>query len=122
ALSTLNIAGLLIKTGRGTVATGPTSLDSLADAHHTDVLREDRITRYRAERDQWHAWLEDRYNVHDQARMDAIMLAMPVEPSNVKSTLWDIALANGPPDELVADDNAIELVLTMLGGRILTPG
>lgn len=120
AVTALCIAGLLMRTGRGSVATGPTSLDTLAAAHRTDAMRADRITRYRAERDQWHAWLEDRYNAHDDARIDAILAAMPAEPAGVDTTFWAIAMANGPPDDLDADHDAVELVLSMLGGRILT--
>lgn len=119
AVMALQIAGLLIKSGRGTVATGPTSLDRIAETHHTEGLREDRIARYRAERDQWHAWLDDRYNAHDEARMDAIEKARPFEHPTVESSFWEIAMANGPPDDLDVDYNAIELVLSMLGGRIV---
>lgn len=122
AVTALEIAGLLIKSGRGTVATGPESLDRLAAAHRTEALREDRIARYRAERDQWHAWLEDRYNAHDEARMDAIEKAQPIEHRSVESTFWEIAMANGPPDDLDVDYNAIELVVSLLGGRILLTG
>lgn len=120
----LEILGLLTRTGRGTVSAGPTTLDSIAASHDTDGLREDRITRYRAERDQWHAWLADRIAIREETAMDVTERVAPAEPPDVQSTFWATAMANGPPDDPYADyiDDApaIEIVLAMLGGRILT--
>lgn len=122
AVTTLQIAGLLTRTGRGSIGAGPMTLDRLAGAHDTAGAREDRITRYRAERDQWRAWLDDRDQAHDDALMDAIDQAMPAEDPEVARTFWAAALANGPPGvaELDIERHAIELVADLLGGRILT--
>ena len=128
AVTALEIAGLLARTGRGTVSPGATTLDSVAAAHDTDGLREDRITRYKAERDQWHAWLADRDTAREEAAIQALERASPEEHPDVQQTFWASAQANGPPpDGASADaadhidyDQAIDRVLDILGGRILT--
>lgn len=56
--------------------------------------------------------------------MDVTERVAPAEPPDVQSTFWATAMANGPPDDPYADyiddAQAIEIVLAMLGGRILT--
>ncbi len=120
ALTTLQIAGLIVRTGRGIVAAGETTLDSLAQAHHTDVAREDRLARYRAERDQWRAWLDEREQAHHDAHIDDLTRAVPAEHPDVERSFWAAAMAHGPPD---ADHDgelaAIDLISDLLGGRIV---
>lgn len=120
-LIALEILGLITRTGRGTVGPGKATPDSLAAAHDTDSVRQDRLARYRAQRDQWQAWLDGR----DQARVDVIMdkisHAMPAEDPDAERTFWAAALANGPPgdNDIDTDREAIDLVANVLGGRIV---
>lgn len=122
-VTALEILGLLSRTGRGTVAAGPTTLDSIGAAHNTDGLRADRITRYKAERDQWHTWLADRDTARDEAAMEATARAAPTETPDVEHARWATVMANGPPEDpyadYVDDADAVDLVITLLGGRIL---
>ena len=116
--------GLLTRTGRGTVAAGPATLDGIAAAHDTEGLRADRIARYRAERDQWHAWLADRITAREEAAMDVNARAAPAEHPDVDNSFRATAMATGPPEDPYADyiddADAVETVLAMLGGRILS--
>lgn len=128
AVTSLEIVGLLTRTGRGTVSTGTTILDDVAAAHDTDGSREDRITRYKAERDQWHAWLADRDAAREEEAIQALERAAPYEHPDVLQSFWASAHANGPPEEAadhgdhdhVDYEEAVDRVLAMLGGRILT--
>jgi hypothetical protein len=60
AIIALEIMGLVVRSGRGAVAVGGVTLDSVAMAHQTDTVRQERIDRYRTERQQWSAWLDAR--------------------------------------------------------------
>lgn len=124
AVAALEIVGLLTRTGRGTVAAGPATLDGIAAAHDTEGLRADRIARYRAERDQWHAWLADRITAREEAAMDVNARAAPAEHPDVDNSFRATAMATGPPEDPYADyiddADAVETVLAMLGGRILS--
>lgn len=124
AVTALEIMGLLTRTGRGAVATGATSLDSIGAAHDTDGLREARISRYRAERDQWHTWLADRITAREEAALDVADRVAPAEHPDVHTSFWATAMATGPPEDPYADwvddEMAIDTVMTMLGGRILS--
>ncbi|MDO3013355.1 hypothetical protein P5V34_05065 [Mycobacteroides abscessus subsp. abscessus] len=120
-LTALEILGLITRTGRGTVAPGATTLDSLATAHDTDSVRHERIARYRTQRDLWHAWLDDRDQARLDAEIDKITRTMPTEDPEVARTFWAAALANGPPsnNDLDSEQRAIELVADLLGARIV---
>lgn len=121
-LTALEILGLITRTGRGTVAPGAATLDSLATAHETDTVRSDRLARYRTQRDQWHAWLDARDQARIDEHMDAITRAMPAEDPDVEETFWAAANANGPPEDNAIDSEqlrAIDLVADLLGGRIV---
>ncbi|WP_088295474.1 hypothetical protein [Mycobacterium avium] len=123
-VTTLQIAGLLKKTGWGTVATGPTDLDAIAESQHLEELRQDRLRRHREERKAWRSWLEDR----DQ-RQAASPGAAPLSPAQFdgldsaeEHRAWQEAvLAHGPPgrDGIDQERDAIELIAELLGGRIL---
>ncbi|MFL0286815.1 hypothetical protein ACJH6J_20255 [Mycobacterium sp. SMC-18] len=121
SLTSLEILGLITRTGRGTVAPGATTLDSLAAAHDTDSVRQERIARYRAQRDQWQAWLADRDESRADAEMAKITRAMPPEDPEVDRTFWAATLAHGPPavNEIEAERQALDLVAEILGGRIV---
>lgn len=126
-LTTLQILGLITRTGRGTVAPGPITLDSIAAAHDTDSVRQDRIARYRAQRDQWRAWLDHREKARDNTLMDKITHAAPAEhaDADADTSFWASAMDHGPPDRTDGMDDtdhllAIELVAELLGARILT--
>lgn len=122
AVTALHIAGLLTRPDRGTIAAGTATLDSFAAAHDTDGLREDRITRYKTERDQWRKWLDQRDHDRDHAEVTA--LAAPVEHPDVDTTFWAAAREHGPPDETDDDhtdyEQAIDTALAVVDGRILT--
>lgn len=55
----LEIAGLLTKTGWGTVAIGLVSLDSVSERQRLDEVRQARLQRHRIERAAWRRWLDD---------------------------------------------------------------
>lgn len=118
----LEIVGLVTKTGRGTVGPGTATLDGIAAAHRTETTRADRLTRYRAERDQWRAWLLDREQQRDAAELAALTARIPAEHLEAERSFWSAAMANGPPDatEMEMELQAIDLVAAVLGGRVLT--
>ncbi len=118
----LEIVGLVTKTGRGTVGPGTATLDGIATAHRTETTRADRLTRYRAERDQWRAWLADREQQRDAAELAALTARIPAEHIEAEQSFWSSAMANGPPDvtEIDMELQAIDLVAEVLGGRVLT--
>lgn len=120
AVITLEVLGLIRRTGRGTVAPGSVTLDDLAEVHHTEDARQERISRYRSERSEWHEWLDKR----EQARVDAEMAALdrlaPIEHAEADRTFWATVMAHGPPDDpALVERDAIDLVGELLGGRIV---
>jgi hypothetical protein len=122
AVIALEILGLLTRTGRGTVAVGPTTLDSIAAAHETESVRQERITRYRNERQQWRVWLGARDQERDDAAQAALEQAMPVEHPDVERTFWEAVMANAPPGDDTDEDaehHAIEMVADQMGGRVM---
>jgi hypothetical protein len=122
AIIALEILGLITRSGRGAVAVGPATLDSLAGAHGTESVWQERITRYRAERGQWHAWLDARDKARDDAAQAALERATPVEHPDVEHTFWEAVMANAPPGDTEEDmeRHAIELVADQLGGHMMT--
>jgi hypothetical protein len=121
-ITDLEIAGLLTKTTRGTVAPGTVALDDIAARHHLDQKRDDRLQRHRAERAAWHRWLADR----EEQRTPAGSLAEPAfAPASVgtdaaqEHAAWrDAVMATGPPadDDTDAEHRAIELIAEVFGG------
>jgi len=120
AVISLEVLGLIRRTGRGTVATGAVTLDDLAAAHHTEDVRQERISRYRTERREWHQWLDQREQARVDAEMAALDLLTPTEHAEADRTFWAAVMAHGPPDHpAVVERDAIDLVGELLGGRIL---
>lgn len=121
AVIALEILGLLTRTGRGTVAVGPTTLDGVAAAHQTESVRQERIGRYRTERAQWHAWLDARDQERDEAAAAALERATPAEHDEAARTFWEGVMANAPPGDTDedAERHVIEMVADQLGGRVL---
>lgn len=125
----LEVAGLLSRSGWGTVALGPKSLDQIAAHHHLDETREDRISRHRAERAAWRTWLADRERLRAVSAPAADAAADPahrgVERRNVEDdeeyAAWlDSVMATGPPDDLHDIERAaIDMIAEFLGGRIV---
>ena len=125
AIAVLATAGLVTKTGPGTVAPGPTSLDAIAAAHHTHDQRRARVAEYRAEREVWRAWLAARAT-HNSSRpipephdstteLNRDDASRAVEHAYLKSVL-----ATGPPHEEAQEElDAIEIIHTLLGARII---
>lgn len=121
----LQTAGLIERTGRGTLAPGPVSLDSIAERHHTDQIREDRIAHYRRERIAWREWLTEREQQRatptpDSTTEPALVATMSEETDEHEQLWWESVLANGPPTEHDPEHEALELLADLLGARILT--
>ncbi|MBU8834085.1 hypothetical protein KL858_32215 [Mycolicibacterium goodii] len=136
----LQIAGLIAVTGRGRVGPGPTTLDAIAARHRLHDTRQDRIERYRAERNAWHQWLD---NEHDA--QDHLLLAQTVDEAYLRGPSRDRALAmhaaylqsvlaTGPPptpgydtppdteeddETLVIERRALTLLWEMLGAVVV---
>ncbi|GAA2436752.1 hypothetical protein [Mycolicibacterium llatzerense] len=118
AMTALQIVGLITRTGHGTVAAGPTTLDALAAAHDTQTTRDDRIARYRDERAQWRSWLDEREQDHETAALAALAQAQPADAA-AEQSFWSTAMATGPP-EVDEHREALDLVTDLLGARIVT--
>lgn len=99
AVIALEILGLLTRTGRGTVGAGPTTLDDVAAAHQTESVRQERISRYRTERQQWHLWLDARDQERDEDAVAALERATPAEHLEAARTFWEAVMANAPPGD-----------------------
>lgn len=123
----LEIAGLLQKSGWGSVAVGPVTLDAIAQRQHLDEIREIRLERHRAERAAWRSWLDER----EKQRMPAqpIDNVATVAPASVgtdhaaEHDAWrEAIMATGPPtrDELDDERDAIEMLTELLGARLLS--
>lgn len=84
----LQIAGLIAVTGRGTVGPGDTTLDVIAARHRLHDTREDRIERYRRERNAWQQWLDNGHNVDDR-----LLLAPTADEAYLRGPSRDRALA-----------------------------
>lgn len=124
AVTALEIAGLLTRPARGIVAAGSVTLDSIAAAHDTDGQRQERITRYRAQRDQWRTWLADNLHGHVAAAAEITARSAPSEDPDIQRTFWTSVMTHGPPpgaDDSVNNDyqQALDIVLATIGGRIL---
>jgi hypothetical protein len=122
AVVALEILGLITRSGRGTVAVGHATLDSLAAAHDTESVRQERVTRYRAERGRWRAWLDARERAREEAAQAAGDQVNPVEHPDAERTFWAAVMANAPPGDTDEDmeHHAIEMVADQLGARVTT--
>lgn len=136
----LQIAGLIAVTGRGRVGPGPTTLDAIAARHRLHDTRQDRIERYRAERNAWHQWLDNKHD--EQAHL---LLAQTADEAYLRGPRRDRALAmhaaylqsvlaTGPPpmpgydtptdtgeddETLVIERRALTLLWEMLGAVVV---
>ncbi|ODQ91359.1 hypothetical protein BHQ17_16775 [Mycolicibacterium holsaticum] len=124
----LEVAGLLKRTGRGTVARGPVELDSIAQGHHLDEARAVRLQRHQAERAAWKNWLDEREQVrngapHPGGRETLVEHGRSTgldEPT--ERAYLHLTMSTGPPpmDDIDIEREAIEMIAELLGGRILT--
>ncbi|MCH9736113.1 MAG: hypothetical protein K0U78_16430 [Actinomycetia bacterium] len=123
----LEIAGLLTRSGWGTVADGPATLDQIADSHQLEEARQNRLKRFSDERMAWRKWLADRERLRGSSRFTgdgpATVAATGCAPrgpeDDVEYAAWlDSVMATGPPDEN-AERVAIEVVAEILGGHIV---
>ncbi len=121
----LEIAGLLTKSGWGTVAVGPVTLDAIAARQHLEQLRQTRLQRHRAERAAWHRWLDDREKQRNQIavqRQTYAPASVGVDDADEHVAWQDAVMATGPPmrDDVDAERDAIEIVAHVLGARLLS--
>jgi hypothetical protein len=126
----LEIAGLLTRSGWGTVALGPESLDRIAERNHLHETRDDRITRHRTERAAWRTWLAERERLRginpavDETPADAADISFgrrgPDDEQEYMAWLESV-MATGPPDDdpYNAEREAIDMIAELLGGRIV---
>ena len=142
AITELNIAGLIAITGRATVAKGPTTLDQIATAHHTEDIRQARIAEYRAERRAWRAWLASREHTTGTELVgvpDAPGQPISHSDHELDQAYLRAVLAHGPPpidddttqrppgtrsraDSTVkAEHAALQLLSEVLGAREIAP-
>ena len=124
----LTVAGLITSTRRGTVEIGTTSLNDIAAAHRLDDITQSRIAEYRAEREQWHTWLERRDTLMGRSSFDAnadvgAMITVPADEQAIEQAYLESVMTTGPPDYPQISDtthiDAIELIAEILGGRLL---
>ena len=128
SIATLTTVGLITRTGRATVGIGRVSLDDVAAAHHIDGIRQERIAEYRAERQQWRAWLEAR-DAHRAWPTPAANQeyptagTMPTHDTAAEHAYLESVMATGPPEDPYAEHalelDAIDAVVSLLGGRLL---
>lgn len=124
-VTALEIAGLLTKSGRGSVAPGPVSLDDVAQQHHLDQRREERLERHKDERAAWRKWLDDR-----EQQRNALPAGVPAggfAPASVgddhaeEYAAWRESMITAGPDDVDIELEALDLVTDVLGGRIRSP-
>ena len=123
----LEVAGLLKRTGRGTVSLGTADPDTIAHGHRLDQHRTARVHRHQAERAAWRTWLAEREHARHSAphtETDHVWAAPglwagidePTERAYAESTM-----STGPPtmDTIDLEREAIDMIAELLGGRIL---
>lgn len=124
----LEIAGLLTKSGWGTVAAGSVTLDAVAQRLHLEQVREERLERHRAERAAWRRWLDEREKQRAPQPAATGLLGQTYAPASVgtddtqEHAAWQEAvMAAGPPrhDEIDQERDAIDIIVQVLGGRLL---
>ena len=125
----LEIAGLLTRSGWGTVEHGPESLDQIADRHHLHETRDERISRHRAERAAWRTWLAERERLRgsnpwtDDTPADTAATSVGRRGADDEQeyAAWlESVMATGPPDDPYhTEREAIDMIAELLGGRIV---
>jgi hypothetical protein len=125
SLAALASAGLIVR-GRGTVTSGPVSLDTIAAAHRLEELRAERITRHQRQRATWHTWLDIRDAEHGLTTIYAEHASTADDPATPLSGTGEAeylasVLATGPPptDE---EADTIAMLSDLLGARVVTAG
>lgn len=121
----LEIAGLLTKSGWGTVAAGHTTLDDIALQHRLDEARHERLERHRAERAVWREWLDQREQERMRPQESACETplfapaSIGTEDAEEHAAWQDATMSTGPPER---DDEreALDIIAEVLGARILT--
>jgi hypothetical protein len=125
----LEIAGLIARSGRGSVKLGSVTLDMIAHQHHLDEARADRLEKHRTERAAWRTWLAER----EQQRAESFAGAVAAtEVATARCGGWDFdddedhaewleaVMATGPPqDAETSEREAIDLLADLLGARII---
>ena len=126
----LEIAGLLTRSGWGTVQHGRESLDEIADRHHLHETRDERVSRHRAERAAWRTWLAEREQQRGSNTAGADASADAAGTSlgrrelddEQEYTAWlESVMATGPPDDdpYHTEREAIDMIVELLGARIV---
>ncbi len=135
----MQITGLIAVTGRGTVGPGHTTLDAIATQHRLHDTRQDRIERYRRERNAWQQWLDNGHDVQDH-----LLLAQTADEAYLRGPSRDRALAvhaaylqsvlaTGPPpvpgddaspdteddDTIIIERRALTLLWELLGAVVV---
>lgn len=130
-VTALEIAGLLTRSGRGSVGLGAESLDDVANRHKLQESRDNRLSRYRAERAAWRSWLAERKRMRGTDPWNDLALTRPAaslldggqDHDDAEHAAWlQSVMATGPPDDHPCDAverEAIEMVGDLLGGRIV---
>lgn len=126
-LADLQTAGLIRSIGRGMVGAGVHTLDDIAERHHLDEVRQDRLTKHQQERAAWRSWLLDREQQRTSpssgggSGMPETEIGRPGADDAHYAAWISAVMATGPPgEEPGADDlQAIELIADLLGGRIV---
>jgi len=127
----LQIAGLVVRTGRGSVGRGAVSLEDIAERQRLAQDRADRLERHRRERVAWNEWLLRRERERDYRPGDVELLGQAVggaprgeygqAEESVELAYLESVMATGPPpfDEFELELAAVELIARELGGRIV---
>lgn len=125
----LEVAGLVVRTGRGTVGCGPVDLDAIAERLRLAEYRAARLERHRAERTAWRQWLDQREcdrNSGGQADgADEVETALRARQGgldeSVERAYLESVMATGPParDDVDIDREVIELIIETLGARVI---
>ncbi|GEM_PF-1231865 len=118
AVTALQIAGLLTRPARGTVAPGDVTLDSIAAAHDTAGQREERMTRYRVQRGEWRNWLARNLEMNVAAAAEATARCAPAGDPDVERSFWTSAMIHGPPPD---DDSVNGHYQQAVDTRHITP-
>jgi hypothetical protein len=130
----LEVAGLLARSGWGTVAVGAGTLDAIAERQHLEQVRQDRLERHRTERAAWRRWLDERDQQHavqptagKPAKLDQEAIApasIGIDDAGEYAAWREAVMAAGPPphDDIDDESAAIDLISHLLGGRLLRAG
>ncbi|BBZ85234.1 hypothetical protein [Mycobacteroides abscessus] len=145
AVAALATAGLLRRSGPGQIEVGARTLDDVAADHHTDDDLADRVAVYQAEREVWHAWLEQRQHVIATGgyRPAENVVRHPIEGNPAADPLIEQAwlaavMADGPPslddadisleriqhnesNQTEAEQDALAVLASILGAKVLVP-